>query len=55
VKAIYRAGGLEIIRGNLAGTTELVEEALVICREKEDEEGVAWCLNLLGQAGTWGY
>jgi predicted ATPase len=55
VKAIYRAGGLEIIRGNLAGTTELVEEALVICREKDDKEGVAWCLNLLGQAKTWDF
>jgi tetratricopeptide (TPR) repeat protein len=55
VKAIYRAGGLEIIRGNLVGTTELVEEALVICREKDDKEGVAWCLNLLGQAKTWDF
>ena len=54
-KAIYQAGGLQLIRGKLAGTTELVEEALVICREKDDEEGVAWCLNLLGQVGTWGH
>jgi serine/threonine-protein kinase PknK len=54
-KAIYRAGGLELIRGNLTGTTELVEEALVTCREEDDAEGTAWCLNLLGQAGTWGY
>jgi len=54
-KAIYRAGGLELIRGKLAGTTELVEESLATCREQEDYEGVAWCLNLLGQAGTWGY
>jgi predicted ATPase/DNA-binding SARP family transcriptional activator len=52
-KAIIRAGGLELIRGNLAGTTELVEDALVNCREADDEEGIAWCLNLLGQACTW--
>ena len=55
VKAIYRAGGLELIRGKLTGTTELVEESLTTCREMEDSEGSAWCLNLLGQAGTWGY
>lgn len=54
-KATYRAGGLEIIRGKLTGTTELVEEALVTCWENDDAEGTAWCLNLLGQAGTWGY
>jgi len=54
-KAIYRAGGLQLIRGKLAGTTELVEEALVTCRENNDSEGTGWCLNLLGQAGTWGY
>ena len=52
-KAIIRAGGMELIRGNLAGNTELVEDALVICREEGDEEGIAWCLNLLGQACTW--
>jgi tetratricopeptide (TPR) repeat protein len=49
-KAIYRAGGLELIRGNLVGTTDLVEEALITCREQDDKEGLAWCLNLLGQA-----
>jgi tetratricopeptide (TPR) repeat protein len=54
-KAAYKAGGLEIIRGKTARTTELVEEALQICREKDDKEGVAWCLNLLGQTGTWGH
>jgi non-specific serine/threonine protein kinase len=54
-KATYRAGGLEIIRGKLKRTTELVEEALVTTRENDDSEGTAWCLNLLGQAGTWGY
>jgi tetratricopeptide (TPR) repeat protein len=54
-KAIYRAGGLELIRGKLAGTTELVEGALITCRDNDDKEGTAWCLNLLGQAGTWGY
>jgi non-specific serine/threonine protein kinase len=54
-KAIIRAGGLQIIRGNLTGTTELVEEALEVCREHKDSEGIAWCLNLLGQVGTWGH
>ena len=54
-KAICRAGGLQLIRGKLAGTTELVEEALVTCRENDDSEGTAWCLNLLGQGGTWGF
>ncbi len=54
-KAIYRAGGLELIRGNVEGVTELVEEALSNCRDNGDIEGTAWCLNLLGQAGTWGY
>ena len=54
-KAIIRAGGLELIRGNLDGNTEIVEEALVFCREANDLEGIAWCLNLLGQACTWDY
>jgi tetratricopeptide (TPR) repeat protein len=52
-KAICRAGGLEIIRGNMIGTVELVEEALEICRELGDEEGLAWSLNLYGEAKTW--
>jgi predicted ATPase len=52
-KALYRAGGLQVIRGNLEGTVELIEEALAICRDHNDSEGKAWCLNLLGQAGTW--
>jgi tetratricopeptide (TPR) repeat protein len=53
VKAICRAGGLEIIRGNMIGTVELVEEAIDICRELGDEEGLAWSLNLKGQVKTW--
>ncbi len=52
-KALYRAGGLEVIRGNLAGPSELVKEALDICTENGDEEGMAWCLNLLGQVTTF--
>jgi predicted ATPase/DNA-binding SARP family transcriptional activator len=52
-KAIYKAGGLQIIRGNLIGTVELLEEAIDICREKGDEEGLAWCLCLMGQSKTW--
>jgi predicted ATPase/DNA-binding SARP family transcriptional activator len=52
-KAICRAGGLEIIRGNMVGTVELVDEAMDICRQSEDEEGLAWSLNLMGQAKTW--
>jgi tetratricopeptide (TPR) repeat protein len=52
-KAICRAGGLQIIRGNLIGTVELVEEAVDICREFGDEEGLAWSLSLMGQSKTW--
>jgi predicted ATPase/class 3 adenylate cyclase len=52
-KAIYRAGGIEVIRGNLAGPPELVQEALTICTDIGDEEGMAWCLNLLGQVTTF--
>jgi tetratricopeptide (TPR) repeat protein len=52
-KAIYMAGGLQIIRGNLIGTVELVEEAMEICREFGDEEGLAWSLSLMGQSKTW--
>jgi len=52
-KAICRAVGLEIIRGNLVGTVELVDEAVEICRQTEDEEGLAWSLNLMGQSKTW--
>lgn len=52
-KAIYRAGGIEVIRGNLAGPFELVQEAKDICTELGDEEGIAWCLNLFGQATTF--
>jgi predicted ATPase len=52
-KALYRAGGLEVIRGNLAGPSELVKEALDICTNNGDEEGMAWCRNLLGQATTF--
>jgi len=50
---LFRAGGLELIRGNLAGRVELVEEALDIYKDVGDEEGMAWCLNLLGQASTF--
>jgi predicted ATPase/class 3 adenylate cyclase len=52
-KAIYRAGGLEVIRGNLTGPLDLVKEALDICTDIGDEEGMAWCFNLLGQATTF--
>jgi predicted ATPase/DNA-binding SARP family transcriptional activator len=52
-KAICRAGGLQIIRGNLIGTVELVEEAVDICREFGDEEGLAWSLSLMGNSKTW--
>jgi len=31
-KAICRSGGLQIIRGNMIGTVELIEEAMDICR-----------------------
>jgi predicted ATPase len=52
-KAICRSVGLEIIRGNMIGTVELVEEAMDICRKAGDEEGLAWGLNIMGQAKTW--
>jgi predicted ATPase len=52
-KALYRVGGLELIRGNLVGTVELIEEATAICRVAGDIEGLAWCLNLLGQGRMW--
>jgi tetratricopeptide (TPR) repeat protein len=52
-KAITRAGGLQIIRGNLIGTVELVEEAMNTCSEFGDEEGLAWSLSLMGQSKTW--
>ena len=52
-KAICRSGGLQIIRGNMIGTVELIEEAMDICRKAGDEEGLAWCLNLMGQSKTW--
>jgi len=53
-RAIYRAGGLDIIRGKMLGKISLVEQALQICRDEDYQEGIAWCLNLLGQVGTWG-
>jgi tetratricopeptide (TPR) repeat protein len=52
-KAICRAGGLQIIRGNMIGTIELIEQAVDIYRESGDEEGLAWSLNLMGQSKTW--
>ena len=52
-KALYRAGGIEVIRGNLAGPLELVQEAMDICTDVSDEEGMACCLNLLGQETTF--
>ena len=53
-RAICRTGGFQLIRGNLIGTVvDLVEVALDIFRDENDQEGVAWCLNLLGQAGTF--
>lgn len=52
-KAMYRTAGLEVIRGRLPGRLELVEDALVICTDLDDSEGMAWCLNLLGQAMTY--
>ncbi|TFH32562.1 MAG: adenylate/guanylate cyclase domain-containing protein, partial [Anaerolineales bacterium] len=52
-KAICRAGGLELIQGNLDGPPDLVREALDIFTDLGDEEGMAWCLNLLGQVSSW--
>ncbi|MEN8240533.1 MAG: BTAD domain-containing putative transcriptional regulator [Chloroflexota bacterium] len=52
-KAICRAVGLQIIRGNMIGTIELVQEAIDVFREAGEEEGLAWSLNLMGQSKTW--
>lgn len=52
-KAICRAGGIQIIQGNLAEAPELVREALEVFTKLDDKEGMAWCLNLLGQATTY--
>lgn len=52
-KAICRAGGFELIQGNLAGPPELVREALDIFTDLGDREGMAWCLNLLGQIDSF--
>jgi predicted ATPase/class 3 adenylate cyclase len=52
-KAICRAGGLELIQGNLAGPPDLVREALAIFTDHGDQEGMAWCLNLLGQVSSF--
>lgn len=54
-KAIYKAGALQLIRGKLTGMIDLVEDALNTCRNYDESEGTAWCLNLLGQADSWGY
>jgi predicted ATPase/class 3 adenylate cyclase len=51
-RAVYRTAGLDVIRGKLTGRLELVEDALEICTNLNDTEGMAWCLNLLGQAMT---
>lgn len=51
--AITRAGGLQLIRGNLVDAVALVESALDFYRQQDDLSGIAWCLNLLGQAGTF--
>ena len=48
-KALIRAGAVETIRGNITRSAELGEEALEICTDIGDEQGVAWCMNLLGQ------
>lgn len=52
-RAICRAGGLQIIQGNLAGPPDLVKEAYEILSEHNDVEGMAWCLNLFGQLSTF--
>ena len=52
-KSLIRAGGLQIIRGNLVGTIGRIEEAESIYKKTGDIEGLAWCKNLLGQSKTW--
>jgi tetratricopeptide (TPR) repeat protein len=52
-KAICRAGGLEVFRGNLVGIPELFEEALSIYQREGDQEGLAWIYTLIGQTKAW--
>ncbi len=54
-RAICRAGGIELIQGNLAGPPELIQEALATFTEHNDREGMAWCFNLLGQLATFAH
>ncbi|HSM38811.1 MAG TPA: BTAD domain-containing putative transcriptional regulator [Candidatus Limnocylindrales bacterium] len=49
-RAVYRTGGIDIIRVNLETMPALVEEALATCRREGDAWGAAWCLHLLGHA-----
>ncbi len=52
-KAICRAGGLQLIQGNMAGPPDLIREALAIFTEYDEQEGLAWCSNLMGQLATY--
>lgn len=52
-KAVYTAGGLQVIRVNPTDVLPLLEQALEDCREDGDDYGEAWCLHLIGHAGFW--
>jgi len=48
--AVYRAGGLQVIRNNSGLVMPLIEETLDVCRRIGDREGEAWCLHLIGHS-----
>jgi tetratricopeptide (TPR) repeat protein len=49
-KAVYTAGGLQVIRVNPVPVYSLIEEAVEDCRAAGDRFGEAWCLHLMGHA-----
>jgi predicted ATPase len=48
--AVYRAGGLQVIRNNSDSVIGLIEETLDVCRQIGDRVGEAWCLHLIGHS-----
>jgi predicted ATPase/DNA-binding SARP family transcriptional activator len=52
-KAVYTAGGIQVIRVNPAPVLRLIDQALDDCRELGDRFGEAWCLHLIGHAALY--
>ena len=52
-RAVYTAGGLQVIRVNPTDVVPMLEQALQDCRSEGDEYGEAWCLHLIGHSGFW--